>query len=746
MSERTYKATLSQSQGREGWSVIFRHPVLLDRATGKPGRRVRRGLGTRDEKEAGKLIAELNQLLANPAFWQASSRPAALGKFKPVVVDIFYHDMVPEASDPAAVRDAIIPLPRSLDSPYRQVLLVGTTGGGKTTLVRQIIGSDPRTERFPSTSTAKTTVADTEIVLAPGPFRAVVTFLPRDQVRDYVEECMSAAVLAAFHGQSDTEILRRLLNHVNQRFRLSYILGTLNPAANADESDEAEEAPAVTDIPAFDLAPTRALVGSSLGRLRSIAQEHAASLRKELQATGDERVFEELFEDALDSRLREDERFQTLADAFIGEIERRFELLKPGTVEKTKQGWPRCWSYESANRGEFLKTVSRFSSNYAPYFGTLLTPLVNGIRVAGPFRPAWLERQPPLVLFDVEGLGPTPDSAASLPTSLTRRLEQADAVLLVDNATQPMQAAPVAAMRNLAAGGQSEKLMVCFTHFDGVTGDNLPDFKSREQHVLASAENALVAIGEQLGSFAERALRKRLESACFFLGGLHEPLPPETKGGKRTIAQLQELVRAIERIAIPSAPVPSRPVYERMSLVLHVKQAAEEFHAAWSARLGIAVKYGIPKEHWTRIKALARRFAEGWDDEYLNLKPLADLHKELVENIYRFIQNPVSWTGPVPSDDEKQQVFDGFARTISFHLLAIVAERMKDEVLRDWQRAYGLTGTGSTFVRAKIIASDVYRKAAPVPDVRPMPDGNKFLNDVIEAVRASAEEHQITLR
>ena len=25
----TYRATLSQSQGREGWSVIFRHPVLL---------------------------------------------------------------------------------------------------------------------------------------------------------------------------------------------------------------------------------------------------------------------------------------------------------------------------------------------------------------------------------------------------------------------------------------------------------------------------------------------------------------------------------------------------------------------------------------------------------------------------------------------------------------------------------------------------------------------------------------------
>src|SRR5260370_14108483 len=73
MTERIHKASLSQSQGREGWSVIFRHPVLLDRTTGKPGRRVRRGLGTKDEKVAGRLVAELNELLADKLFWEPSS-------------------------------------------------------------------------------------------------------------------------------------------------------------------------------------------------------------------------------------------------------------------------------------------------------------------------------------------------------------------------------------------------------------------------------------------------------------------------------------------------------------------------------------------------------------------------------------------------------------------------------------------------------------------------------------------------
>src|SRR5207245_7148945 len=95
MAERIHKAALSQSQGREGWSVIFRHPVLLDRATGKPGRRVRRGLGTKDKKAASRLVAELNKLLTDRLFWGASSRPRALARFHPRDVDISYHGMVP---------------------------------------------------------------------------------------------------------------------------------------------------------------------------------------------------------------------------------------------------------------------------------------------------------------------------------------------------------------------------------------------------------------------------------------------------------------------------------------------------------------------------------------------------------------------------------------------------------------------------------------------------------------------------
>ncbi|MBT9298415.1 hypothetical protein KKP62_25980, partial [Rhodococcus sp. GOMB7] len=79
------------------------------------------------------------------------------------------------------VRERYIPLP-TVDDDYRQVLLLGTTGAGKTTVVRQLLGTDPINDRFPSTSTAKTTVADSEIVLADGDFKAVITFFGRSEV------------------------------------------------------------------------------------------------------------------------------------------------------------------------------------------------------------------------------------------------------------------------------------------------------------------------------------------------------------------------------------------------------------------------------------------------------------------------------------------------------------------------------------------------------------------------------------
>lgn len=750
--EKRFVATLSRSQGRNAWAVIFRHPVRIDQSSGKPGLRVRQGLGTSDETEANALKDQLNQLLAEERYWNLPARSEAEKRFPRRVVEIFYYGMDPEQSDFGAIRDSIIPLPTAENSDYRRVLLLGTTGAGKTTLLRQLIGTDPERERFPSTSTAKTTVHETEVVLTPGPYRAVVTFCPIDEVREHLNECLSEAVLSAYRGDSDNEMLRKLLMHVNQRFRFNYLLGNGPQVVGIDDDDDDDD----EDIPVeqsddfitdsvINIDSTNALLSKSITTLRAVSIRYGDQLKAELGAIDekDQRVVDELFEEELDRHLREDNEFHRISDELMDEIELRFTLLTEGKVRRNKQGWPQSWSWETDDRASFIKTITRFSSNHSPRFGYLLTPLVNGIRVAGAFLPAWNNgMQPKLVLLDGEGLGHTPKSVAAISTSMIRRIESTDAIVLVDNAIQPMQAAPVAAMKEMIMSGCASKLLLVFSHFDEVKGDNLPNAASKEQHVLASAENVLASIGEELGRFAERALRCRLKEACFFFGSIDEHLDDTKKAHRRTISQMKKLLVAIDAIVEKPSTTPEKPVYDRMNLVLAVKNAAEGFHDTWWPRLGLTYKPGISKEHWKRVWALSRRLSTpGLGDEYDNLKPVADLRKQLQERLYVLLQNPVKWEPSEPTSDEhKQQIFDNLANTLSAKILDLASRRVRTERMTEWQSAFSQSGRGSSYSRASIIGENIYKRAAPIPDVTPSPDRNSFLHEVAVILDTTCEQ------
>ena len=175
MSENFYSASLSRTQGRNTWAVIFRHPKRTDPTTGKEGLRVRQSLKTDNEQEAATLRDQMNALLASPQLWDLGAREQALGLFDRRVVDIFFYKLEGGETDFLALRDGVIALPSSQTSEYRRALFLGTTGAGKTTLLRQIMGTDPVKERFPATSRGKTTVHETEVVLQDGPYTAAVT-------------------------------------------------------------------------------------------------------------------------------------------------------------------------------------------------------------------------------------------------------------------------------------------------------------------------------------------------------------------------------------------------------------------------------------------------------------------------------------------------------------------------------------------------------------------------------------------
>ena len=166
----------------------------------------------------------------------------------------------------------------------------------------------------------------------------------------------------------------------------------------------------------------------------------------------------------------------------------------------------------------------------------------------------------------------------------------------------------------------------------------------------------LATFGEELGLYAERTLRQRVEHARFFFEDLHEPLSETAASGRRTMSQLRKLLDCIDVVIERPEPAAARPVYDRTNLVLAIRSAVDAFHEAWRSRLGLEFNHGFAKEHWTRVKALSRRLGTGMADEYDTLRPVAELRAELVDRIYVFLQNPLSWNGGESTDDETKAV------------------------------------------------------------------------------------------
>jgi energy-coupling factor transporter ATP-binding protein EcfA2 len=744
--EDTFSATKTRS-GRPGWSVIFRHPLRRD-ARGKAGLKVRRGLNTTDDNRADELVAQLNALLADKAWWSADRRGDAEREFAAPIVSAFFDGIEVGKVDTARLRDERIPLP-SRDEGYARVLLVGTTGAGKTTLLRHLIGSNHERDRFPSTSTAKTTIADTEIVTSEGPFSAAVTFMSEFEVRAHLDECIEAACLAVTEGQPDEKVAAALLTHREQRFRLSYLLGDWASGEASNEDDDfsfegnvqsnrfLDEEDSVSD--AEREANAEQLKGY-VDRVRILAAEVETQNADDLgplseQRSPDDKVaWLELYSD----RLFESEEFARLALDVRDRIETKFELLTAGVLERSSTGWPIIWTIESANRDDFLRQVRWFSSNHFQQFGRLLTPLVDGVRVRGPFWPIpkALNVADKLVLLDGQGLGHTAESVSSVSTKVTKRFSEVDLIVLVDSSQQPMQAAPISLLRAAGSAGYADKIALAFSHFDQVRGDNLQTAKQKREHVLASVSNAVAGLRQLLGAPVAAALERRLEERVFMFGALDQEIDDMPPGVHREMRRFLELLQSA---AEPDVPAECAPVYSVGGLELALRDAVESFLKPWEARLGLVYRDSIRTEHWTRVKALSRRYANAWSDEYDNLRPSSDLIGRLQEEISRWLDSPARWTRPPTSDDERTTALNPVRSSVFNALHELVRARLSDQHRSDWANAYASSGHGSGSRRATQIRR-IYEDTAPPISSAMRPEARAFVTEVVGIVRAGVEK------
>jgi hypothetical protein len=342
------------------------------------------------------------------------------------------------------------------------------------------------------------------------------------------------------------------------------------------------------------------------------------------------------------------------------------------------------WIFKSDNRDDFIRQIRWFSSNYWPQFGRLLTPLVDGIRVRGPLYGGFLSDHPKLALIDGQGLGHTPEPSSSVTTHVTRRYSEVDVILLVDNAQQPMQAAPLSVLRSVASSGHHEKLAIAFTHFDQIKGHNLRTFADKRGHVMGSVMNALSSLNDTLGVPVVRAVEHGLDERSFMLGGIDRSLAKlPTKAADYMRSQLIDLVGFFKKAILPPPPPVAFPIYDPTGIAFAVQEAVTGFQSPWLARLGFGTHEGVRKEHWTRMKALDRRIATEQGVKYDTLRPLADLLKNLLEAISRFLNKPTAWTRDV-DEQEQQTTIAGIRRAVQTSLDALATKRLIDAKLADW--------------------------------------------------------------
>jgi len=694
------------------------------------------------------LVDQLNVILADETMWTPAGRERASTKYDERIVSAFYDSMQPESHDGWAMRDEMIPLPggEGANDGYARAQLVGTTGAGKTTILRQLIGTDPDDERFPSISAAKTTICDIEVILQGGDYKGAVTFIPRDRVRQYIAECVLATVAGVLDGAMEKEVIRRFLEHNEQRFRLSYILGNplmLRSSGTTELSDEDDseteelENSLIADEERWSLLER---LDHYLNEMSALAESSRSDLEKaaaelNIDLLGASKQDREVLQELVEGQLSDHEGFHDLVDAILDDVELRFGFLDQGELVRGRDGWPVKWSHATPDRAAFIRTVNRFSSNHAPSFGRLLTPLVEGIRVAGPFAPEWADDAPKLVLMDGQGIGHIADSSTSLSTSVTRRFRLADAIVLVDNAAQPLQAAACAVLQSLVASGHESKLVLAFTHFDEVRGDNLVGTDARKDHVLGSYENALRAIGKSFGREAELSLRRLIPDRIAFLSNIQKKVGTKAHF---TLSEMNRLLEAIMSTTRPIGPVEYKPTYDVANLVLAAQKATQEFHDRWKGILGMCSLSGVAPEHWARVKALTRRLGIFHVDEYDSLRPVADLIRLLQVQVSQFLSNPLDWSPSRPPEDseERQTAIDTIKKEVFDRLHEMSRTRLLEERISGWVEAYEHRGPGSTRVRARQMVS-LYEEAAPVPNEMPGPDANEFLFELRELIAES---------
>ena len=732
---QSYIAAAKQNPGRQAWLVEFRHPLRLDGAD-KLGKKTRKGLGTADGDRAQLLVSQLNALLGNEALWSLGARGEAAKLYDPAVLEIFYGEIEPRSSDARPLRDKLLPFPKRSDG-YAKVALLGVPGAGKTTLLRQLIGTHPKREAFPSTSLNRTTTFPTELVLQPGSFHAVVTFMSEHETRFEIEECVSAAIVEAVSGGVDV-VSRTFLEKSDMRFRLKYMLGDLDagdaevdPYADEPEDEAIPEGDEALTVDTDERVRNATKVRGYIDRMVAIAATCRGNVEADLGSLADMVPADRAAAlDRIEEQADASEEFLELVSDILDELRLKFDhVAASGKFEKSTTGWPRAWVGKAPadGRGGFIAALRFFSGIGDRSWGRLLTPLVNGMRVQGPFRPEWAGVEPRLVLMDTEGLGHKANATADLPEQTAALLHEVDVILLVDSAKNGLtNYAAGKALEGIANSGLTRKLAMVFTHMDMASASGLKGQRLHDQ-VFSGLRNVVDnQLAKSLTSESARFLLDRLQEHTYYVGRIDKA---EAKGAEPELNSLLAHLMAEQPPVIKPVSVPE---YNPAFLLMAIQEAAQDFRRQWQGILGIASNSDYKPRSWQTIKALSRRYAENWGENF-ELRPTANLRTTLEAAVSRFLESPIGWSGD-PTPEQKRDAIERIKTAVTRQLPDLARRRLREQPQPSWQEAWSPRGAGSTITR-RIRIEGIYQRQVPIPDARGDKAVLEFMKEMEDAVQ-----------
>jgi hypothetical protein len=231
-------------------------------------------------------------------------------------------------------------------------------------------------------------------------------------------------------------------------------------------------------------------------------------------------------------------------------------------------------------------------------------------------------------------------------------------------------------------------------------------------------------------------LDRQIERQSVFLGGLERATNKLPTGIRR---ELMKLIDLMQRACEPKEIGECAPIYEFKGLEIAMHDAISGFVDPWRARLGLGYHDGIAKEHWTRIKALSRRFANGWADEYDTLTPVADLLARLQEEASKWLERPADWEGDAADEKQREIALDRIRQSVFQRLHDLTERRLKDDQIAGWRTAYDYSGGGSTKRRADLI-SGIHDSAAPHMSAAMGEDARAFLSSLYSVLRDAIDE------